>query len=45
MKLRDNLNQLTAIEFDDVVRNASIAQEQFNFVAPPGVDVVTGAAR
>lgn len=43
MKLRDNLNQLTAVRFQDVARNTGIEDEQFNFVAPPGVDVVTGS--
>ena len=44
MKLRDNLNQLTSIRFDDVVLNIEIEQERFSFVPGPGVDVVTGAA-
>jgi outer membrane lipoprotein carrier protein len=42
MKLRDNLNQLTTIRFDHVLRNGEIAEDRFNFVPPPGVDVMQG---
>ncbi len=42
MKLRDNLNQVTDIRFDDIERNGEISPEQFSFVPPPGVDVLQG---
>ena len=43
MKLHDNLNQLTEIHFDEIVRDGEIGGEYFDFVPPPGVDVMTGA--
>jgi outer membrane lipoprotein carrier protein len=42
MRLRDNLNQLTVLSFSAIRRNIEIADERFNFVPPPGVDVVSG---
>lgn len=44
MKLRDNLNQLTALWFDTVRTDIEIEQGRFKFVPPPGVDVVSGRA-
>jgi outer membrane lipoprotein carrier protein len=43
MRLRDNLNQLTAITFSDIKRNAAIPAAEFTFVPPPGVDVMTNS--
>lgn len=42
MRLRDNLNQLTDIQFSEIVRNGEIGAERFRFVPPPGVDVMQG---
>jgi len=42
MKLRDNLNQLTTVRFEHVLRNGEIADDRFSFVPPPGVDVMKG---
>lgn len=43
MRLHDNLNQLTTIAFTDVSRNVAIPAAEFDFVPPPGVDVLTNA--
>jgi len=43
MRLTDNLGQLTALRFDDVVRNRDVDDALFQFVPPAGVDVVQGA--
>jgi len=42
MKLRDNLNQRTDIQFNDIRRNVEITMEHFSFVPPPGVDIMQG---
>jgi outer membrane lipoprotein carrier protein len=42
MKLRDNLNQLTSIAFSEIERNAEVADAEFEFVPPAGVDVISG---
>lgn len=44
MRLRDNLNQLTTIQFDRVQNNVAIEPARFEFVPPTGVDVVGGRA-
>lgn len=44
MRLRDNLNQLTTIQFDRVQNNVAIEPARFDFVPPAGVDVVGGRA-
>jgi outer membrane lipoprotein carrier protein len=43
MRLHDNLNQLTELTFLDANRQPTIDQRTFEFVIPPGVDVVNGA--
>jgi len=42
MRLTDNLGQVTALEFADVVRNGTIADSVFEFTPPAGVDVIEG---
>ena len=42
MRLTDNLGQVTVLEFTDVVRNGVIADSVFDFMPPPGVDVIEG---
>ena len=42
MRLRDNLNQLTVIDFQALAHNVDIAPENFYFVPPDGVDVMRG---
>ncbi|MFT4563088.1 MAG: outer membrane lipoprotein carrier protein [Gammaproteobacteria bacterium] len=42
MKLRDNLNQLTSIAFSEIERNSDVADTEFEFVPPAGVDVISG---
>ena len=43
MELIDNLDQITRIEFLNVVRNPSIGDETFVFTPPVGVDVIGDA--
>jgi outer membrane lipoprotein carrier protein len=43
IKLRDNLNQLTVIYFDNVQRNSDLGDDIFDFQPPAGVDVMNGA--
>jgi len=45
MEFADKLNQRTAIELSHLERNAVLADALFQFVAPPGVDVIGPAAR
>jgi outer membrane lipoprotein carrier protein len=45
MEFADKLNQRTAIELRQLERNAVLADSLFQFVAPPGVDVIGPAAR
>ena len=40
MVFRDQLGAVTDIRFSDWKRNVSIAPETFNFVPPPGADVI-----
>ncbi len=44
MEFADKLNQRTAIELTRLERNAVLADSLFQFVAPPGVDVIGPAA-
>jgi outer membrane lipoprotein carrier protein len=44
MRLKDNLGQSTLLHFEDVKRNAPMAQTLFQFTPPAGVDVVEGGA-
>jgi outer membrane lipoprotein carrier protein len=44
MEFADKLNQRTAIELTHLERNAALADSLFQFVAPPGVDVIGPAA-
>ncbi len=45
MKLFDNLNQLTEIQFRDIELNGRISDERFRFESVPGIDVMRGPAR
>jgi outer membrane lipoprotein carrier protein len=40
MELKDNLGNLTRINFDHVERNAAVADEAFKFMPPKGADVI-----
>ena len=40
MEFADKLNQLTRVELSHIERNAHLADSLFQFVAPPGVDVI-----
>lgn len=42
MRLTDNLGQVTVLEFRDIERNRALEAAQFDFVPPPGTDVVEG---
>jgi outer membrane lipoprotein carrier protein len=44
MELEDTLDQVTRIEFSDVQHDPSLADDLFEFVVPPGTDVVGDAA-
>jgi outer membrane lipoprotein carrier protein len=44
MRLEDNLGQVTEIRFSNEVRNGPVDPALFDFVPPPGVDVVSGSA-
>lgn len=44
MRLRDNLGQLTALNFASVANDVFIDDAKFAFVPPPGVDVVRASA-
>jgi len=44
MRLRDNLGQTTALEFDAIARNLPLDPAAFAFTPPPGVDVIEGGA-
>ena len=44
MRLRDNLGQLTALNFASVANDVLIDDAKFAFVPPPGVDVVRASA-
>ncbi|MEN7341953.1 MAG: outer membrane lipoprotein carrier protein LolA [Pseudomonadota bacterium] len=39
MQLGDNLDQVTVIEFEDVVENPTFNNDDFTFIVPDGVDV------
>ena len=40
MEMQDNFGQTTRLEFNNVIKNPKLASNQFNFVAPKGVDVI-----
>jgi outer membrane lipoprotein carrier protein len=42
MRLADNLGQTTLVRFTALTRNGVVPAENFDFVPPPGVDVVEG---
>ena len=44
MRLHDNLNQVTDVEFVDGDKQAQIDTNRFEFQIPPGVDVINGLA-
>lgn len=44
MRLYDNLNQVTRLEFSEVDKRSEIDALRFEFAIPAGVDVVNGAA-
>lgn len=44
MRLHDNLNQLTALRFQEISNDVEIDQQIFEFSIPTGVDVVNGIA-
>jgi outer membrane lipoprotein carrier protein len=41
MQLEDNLGQKTSVQFSDLVVNPAIADDQFEFQVPDGVDLIT----
>lgn len=41
MTLQDNFDQTTTIEFSNTIINQTISDQQFNFVAPEGVEVIS----
>lgn len=43
MKLQDNLDQTTSVQFHQVKNNVALNSKLFHFSPPKGVDVVTGA--
>ena len=47
MELKDNLGNLTRIDFDHVERNAAVTDDAFKFIPPKGADVIgdTGAPK
>lgn len=45
MELRDNLGQATQIQFNNFKADVALDDEQFNFVAPDGVDVIGEAVQ
>lgn len=40
MQLSDRLDQVTQIEFSDIVRNEAMEDQAFDFIPPEGVDVI-----
>ena len=44
MRLHDNLNQLTAVEFLETDKQATIDPTSFDFEIPDGVDIINGLA-
>ncbi len=40
MEMRDNFGQITRLEFSKVKKNPALADKQFRFVPPAGVDVI-----
>lgn len=42
MRLKDNLGQTTAISFSELVHNPAIDPKNFQFKAPPDVDIIRG---
>jgi outer membrane lipoprotein carrier protein len=45
MFLADKLNQITQLSFSNAKRNEKFPQGEFNFVPPPGVDVIGQSAK
>ena len=43
MRLEDNLGQVTEITFTNEARNCPVDDASFDFVPPPGVDVIRGS--
>ncbi len=44
MELKDKLGQVTRIEFQNIVLNAKVSSDKFEFKVPEGVDVIGEAA-
>ena len=44
MRLQDNLQQTTLLEFAEIKRNVELEDALFRFEPPPGIDVIEGAA-
>ena len=44
MRLQDNLQQTTLLEFAEIKRNVELEDALFHFEPPPGIDVIEGAA-
>lgn len=40
MEMRDNFGQTTRLEFNNVIKNPTLAKNRFIFVSPEGVDVI-----
>ena len=40
MELKDAFGQVTRISFSNLIQNPKIESNVFNFIAPPGVDVI-----
>jgi outer membrane lipoprotein carrier protein len=40
MKMMDNFDQITSVDFSNLQINTEIADQQFNFVAPSGIEVI-----
>jgi len=40
MEMKDNFGQTTRLEFNNVVKNSTLAKNQFKFVPPKDVDVI-----
>ncbi len=45
LELLDNLDQTTRIIFVDLKENTPIAPATFNFIPPPGVDIIDGSGQ
>lgn len=40
MEMRDNFGQTTRLEFNNVIKNPTLAKNRFKFIPPKGVDVI-----